>query len=112
MLESVRGQFFRHLGRSFRQCQKQDTIFPVIECRLQYKGPARYDDSLAIEVGVLNTSGVRLNFNYRVLKQDGLLVVEAATFHACARLNEKPKHLPKELLFLFEPYALPAGSSN
>ena len=49
-LEAARGEFVRSLGSTVLQWQERDVIFPVIEARLRYKSPARYDDLLAIEV--------------------------------------------------------------
>jgi acyl-CoA thioester hydrolase len=51
-LEAARGEFFRDLGTTFLVWQERDTIFPVIECNLRYKSPARYDDLLTIEIRV------------------------------------------------------------
>jgi acyl-CoA thioester hydrolase len=96
-LEAARGELFRQLGATFQQLQEQDTIFPVVECRLRYKAPARYDDVLAIEVWPAEVKGPRLNFGYRILKQDDVLVLEAETLHVCTGLNEKPKRVPEEL---------------
>jgi acyl-CoA thioester hydrolase len=76
-LEAARGEFFRHLGSTLSQWQDQDVIFPVIECHLRYKTPARYDDVLAIELRPTAAKGARLNFSYRVLRQDGPLLVDA-----------------------------------
>jgi acyl-CoA thioester hydrolase len=84
--------------------QERDTIFPVIECRLRYKLPARYDDLLTIEIRPTLMEGVRLNFAHRVTNQDGKLVLEAETFHACTSLNDKPKRVPKELTEKSTPY--------
>jgi acyl-CoA thioester hydrolase len=103
ILESARGQFFRHLGRGFLEWQQEGTIFPVIECRLRYKAPARYDDLLRIEVKVAQAAGVRLGFEYRVLREDGTLLVEGETLHVCTGLNERPKRLPEELRLRLAP---------
>ena len=46
LLEAARGEFFRGLGFPFLGLQEQDTVFPVIECQLRYKAPARYDERL------------------------------------------------------------------
>jgi acyl-CoA thioester hydrolase len=100
LLEVARGEFFRHLGAPFLQWQEQDTIFPVVECRLRYKSPARYDDVLSIEIRVTGAEGVRLNFDYRITNQTGVPVLEAETFHACTTAAGKPKRLPQELLAL------------
>jgi acyl-CoA thioester hydrolase len=96
-LEAARGELFRQLGTTFQQWQEQDTIFPVVECHLRYKAPARYDDVLAIDVWPDEVKGPRLNFGYRILKPDGKLVLEAETHHVCTGLNEKPKRVPEEL---------------
>jgi acyl-CoA thioester hydrolase len=97
LLEAARGGFFRHLDATFLQWQEKDTIFPVVECRLRYKSPARYDDVLTIEVWVTSAEKVRLNFAYRILNQIGVLILEAETFHVCTGLDEKPKRLPEDL---------------
>src|ERR1039458_6683548 len=97
LLEAARGEFIRSLGPTVLQWQEKDVIFPVIEARLRFKSPARYDDLLAIEVWPTLVERVRLNFGHRVTNQDGKLVLEAETFHACTGANEKPKRLPEEL---------------
>ncbi len=112
LLEAARGEFFRHLGKTFLEWQEEDTIFPVIECRLRYKSPARYDELLKIEIQVTAAEGVRLNFRHRIFHESGATVVEAETFHVCTNLQEKPKRLPKALLSQLQPYTLAAGTPN
>ena len=96
-LEAARGEFIRSLGSTVLQWQERDVIFPVIEARLRYKSPARYDDLLAIEVWPSAIERVRLNFGHRITNQDGKLLLEAETHHVCTGVNEKPKRLPEEL---------------
>jgi len=96
-LEAARGELIRTLGSTVLQWQERDVIFPVIEARLRYKLPARYDDLLTIEVWPTAIERVRLNFAHRIVNQDGKLILEAETFHVCAGVNEKPKRLPEEL---------------
>lgn len=107
-LEAARGEFFRQLGKSFQAWQDEGLIFPVIECRLQYRGPARYDDELEVEIRVLQADGVRLGFAYRVVRRDGTLLVEAETRHVCTSLEERPKRLPEELRASLEPHRVAA----
>ena len=97
LLEAARGEFMRASGWTVRQWQERDCIFPVIEARLRYKFPARYDDVLTIEVWPTLMERVRLNFGHRVLNQQGKLILEAETFHACTTRAEKPRRLPEEL---------------
>ena len=104
LLEAARGEFFRRIGLTFQHWQEQDTLFPVVECRLHYRSPARYDDVLTVEVRTLAAEKVRLNFAYHVLNQSQATVLDAETFHVCTGLNEKPKRLPEELLARLQPY--------
>ena len=101
LLEAARGGFFRQLGLPLLQLQEQDTVFPVVECRLRYKSPARYDDVLAIEVWPTMAEGARLNFGHCILKED-VVVLEAETFHVCTGVNEKPKRLPVDLIAMLQ----------
>ena len=98
LLEAARGEFMRSLGQPVLALQDADYIFPVIEARVRYKFPARYDDLLTIEVWMTLLQRVRLNFGHRILNQDGKLILEAETFHACTSREEKPKRLPEELI--------------
>jgi acyl-CoA thioester hydrolase len=107
-LEAARGEFIRSFDSTVLQWQERDVIFPVIEARLRYKSPARYDDLLTIEVWPTLIERVRLNFAHRILNQGGKLVLEAETLHACAGVNGKPKRLPEELAVKLKPYLNPA----
>jgi acyl-CoA thioester hydrolase len=104
LLEAARGEFLRSLGSTVLNWQKQDAIFPVIEARLSYKSPARYDDLLTVEVWLTAIEKVRVNFGHRITNQSGKLILEAETFHACTSLEEKPKRLPEELVEKLKPY--------
>jgi len=104
VLEAARGEFMRALGEPVLVLQEADYIFPVIEARLHYKYPARYDDLLTVEVWLTQIKGVRLNFFHRVQNQHGKLILEAETFHCCTSRDEKPKRLPENIIGKFEHY--------
>ena len=104
LLEAARGEFMRSIGQTVLNLQDADYIFPVIEARLRYKFPARYDDLLTIEVWTTLVQRVRLNFGHRILNQDGKVILEAETFHACTSREEKPKRLPENLVEKLRPY--------
>jgi acyl-CoA thioester hydrolase len=104
LLEAARGEFFRHLGTPFLKWQEQEIIFPVVECRLRYKAPARYDDILTIEVWPMAVERIRLDFASRIVNQSGALILEAETRHVCSGLDEKPRRLPEELAKVLQPW--------
>lgn len=97
LLEAARGEFLRKIGPTVLELQDNDCIFPVIEARVRYKAPARYDDLLTIEVAVTAAEKIRVNFAHRIHNQEGQLILEAETFHVCTSRDEKPKRLPEEL---------------
>ena len=98
ILEAARGEFFRELGVPLLEMQARDTIFPVVECHLRYKSPARYDDVLTVELWTALVQGARVNFGFRILREEKALILEGETFHVCTGLNEKPKRVPEEVV--------------
>jgi acyl-CoA thioester hydrolase len=104
MLEAARGEFFRHAGFPLLQLQESGTAFPVIDLNIAFKGPARYDDLLTIELWITELQGIRMTFGFRVLHPAGHRLAEGQTRHICASLDEKPKRIPKELIERFQPF--------
>ena len=110
LLEAARGAFFRELGLSFITLQERGIIFPVIECRLRYKTPARYDDVITIAVRPTAAEKIRLNIGYHITNVAGKTILEGETQHVCTNLSDKPMRLPEDLLNKLQPY-LPAADS-
>jgi acyl-CoA thioester hydrolase len=97
LLEEARGEFLRSLGLTFQQLHDAGTLFPVIEAQLRYKGAARYDDVLSIEITMQEVARVRLIFDHRIINQRGELLVTATTTHACTGTDDKLKRVPEDL---------------
>jgi acyl-CoA thioester hydrolase len=112
MLEGARGEFFRHLGCSFHDLLQAGAAFPVISLQIAYKGAARYDDLLGIELAVNELAGIRLTFGFRILNADGKVLAEGETRHVCAGTDEKPKRLPKELIEKLQSFIKPASHAS
>lgn len=112
LLEAARGEFMRSLGCPVLTAQEAGYIFPVIEARVRYKYPARYDDLLTIEVWTTRVEGVRLNFGHRILNQHGRLILEADTFHCCTSREEKPRRMPAALTPKLTAFLRPAETGN
>src|SRR5271154_616386 len=84
ILEEARGEFFRRAGWPLLAMQEGGTVFPVIGVEIAYKGPARYDDLLTVQLWLTALGGIRLNFGFRILRLDGSLLAEGETRHICA----------------------------
>jgi acyl-CoA thioester hydrolase len=104
MLEAARGEFFRQAGAPLLQLQESGTAFPVIDLSIAFKGPARYDDLLTIELWISEMRGIRLTFGFRIMHPAGHLLAEGQTRHVCASLDGKPKRIPRELIERFQPF--------
>jgi acyl-CoA thioester hydrolase len=111
LIEAARGEFFRSLGDSLREWQERGVIFPVVEARMRYLAPARYDDTLEIQVSVTKAGGVRLNFAYHIRNENGVSILTAETWHACTGLDDKPRRLPEQLSSALRPH-LPVAAAN
>lgn len=113
ILEAARGEFFRAAGAALPELEARGFIFPVIECRLRYHAPARYDDTLAVEVRLAELGRVRLTFTHRILNPSGALIAEAGTTHVCTGVDEKPKRLAPDVLEKLNPFlAEPRPADN
>jgi acyl-CoA thioester hydrolase len=82
--------------------EREGLLLPVIEAHVRYRAPARYDDLLRVETAVVELRRVSLRFEYRVVRvEDGELLAEGHTVHACVDPQHRPVRLPdgiRELL--------------
>jgi acyl-CoA thioester hydrolase len=107
MLEEARGELFRRAGCPLLALQEGGTAFPVIAVEIAFKGPARYDDLLTIQVWITELRGIRVNFGFRILHDKGTTLAVGETRHICAGLDEKPKRLPDGLGQRLAPFSRP-----
>ncbi|KXG74929.1 acyl-CoA thioesterase [Thermotalea metallivorans] len=94
--EVGRSEFFRSLGYTYAQMEREGVILPVIESGCTYKVPAKYDDEVVIRTRIKNLKGVRLEFAYEVIrKEDGELLALGKTVHAFVDKSLKPVNFKK-----------------
>lgn len=97
-LEHGRIEFFRDRGLEYRALELDDSLgLPVVECRMKYKAPARFDDEIMVETRVGRMSRATLRFDTLVLKGDQRLL-EAEITLACVKLPEgRLRSLPESV---------------
>jgi len=94
--EVGRSDFFRSLGYTYAQLEKEGIIMPVISSYCEYKIPAKYDEELLIRTKIQNLKGVRLEFNYQIIrKEDEVLLAQGNTIHAFVEKSMKPVNFKK-----------------
>jgi acyl-CoA thioester hydrolase len=80
--EIGRAEMLRSLGWSYRSVEEAGIQLPVIEARCRYLKPARYDDEVRIETGVLELKRASVRFGYRILRDaDGEALAHGETEH-------------------------------
>jgi acyl-CoA thioester hydrolase len=101
-MERGRTEFLREHGLSVREMHDMGIIFPVVAVEVNYRSPARLDDLLEVETGIIamrNSSFVAEQKIFR--KEDGKLLVEAKVTLACVGEGMRARRLPQELRELF-----------
>ena len=89
-------------GWTYRAMEDEGLSLPVIEAQCAYKLSAAYDDELEIRTTGRRVSGVRLAFDYEIVRRaDAAVVATGHTVHATLDQSGRPVRLParvKELL--------------
>lgn len=95
--EEGRTGLMRDLGRPYSVLERQGTLLPVVEAGLRYLAPALYEEEVEVESRVSDVTGVRVRFDYRVLRLDGTPVAEGHTVLASCGADGRPKRMPADL---------------
>jgi acyl-CoA thioester hydrolase len=100
--EVGRTELLRSLGWSYREMEHEGIGLPVIEASCLYHRPARYDDELEIRTKGTLLSGVRMQFDYEIVRNPGgELIVSGRTLHAAVNGDGRPARLPARVRGLF-----------
>jgi acyl-CoA thioester hydrolase len=90
--EIGRTELIRASGLSYRELEEMGYFLPVIEASARYHAPAKYDDLLTIRTRVVEFKGLRLRFDYEIIK-DGTALAAGTTLHAFMDNRGRPKKL-------------------
>jgi acyl-CoA thioester hydrolase len=100
--EVARTDLLRNAGWTYREMEEAGFALPVIEAHCAYQQPARYDDELDVETMGSQLSGVRVRFDYRVVRAaDAVLLATGHTVHASLDPAGRPRRLPAQALAIF-----------
>ena len=100
--EVGRTEWLRQAGLTYREVEESGIILPVIEARCEYRQPARYDDEIEIRTRGVLLSGVRVQFDYEVVRRGtGAVAAVGRTVHASVDATGRPARLPARVRELF-----------
>lgn len=93
--ETGRTEFLRSLGSSYREVEDSGLLLVVTDASLRYRRPARYDEVLCVRTRLASVGGIRLVFEYEVLRAgDGVLLASGHTTLASTDREGRPVRLP------------------
>jgi len=94
--EVGRTEFLRSMGMDYKSLEDKDVMLPVIDVGCKYIIAAKYDDEIIIKTKLVNLKGVKLEFNYELIrKSDNKILAEGYTRHAFVNKELKPVNFRK-----------------
>ncbi|HLB25994.1 MAG TPA: thioesterase family protein [Nitrospirota bacterium] len=94
--EIGRTELIRASGLAYRELEDMGYCLPVIEASCRYHKPALYDDLLVIRTRASEFKGIRLGFDYEILRE-GITLAEGKTLHAFMDAQGRPRKLDRLL---------------
>jgi acyl-CoA thioester hydrolase len=96
--EAARAEWLRAQGRTNKDIEQTGVFLPVTEAHVKYRGPARYEDLLHVEVTPDEVRSASLKFRYTVRRDgDPQVLCDGWTTHACINREGRPRRFPEEL---------------
>jgi acyl-CoA thioester hydrolase len=100
--EVGRTEWLRHSGLTYRELEEVGFVLPVIEAHCEYLQPVRYDDEVEIRTRGTLISGVRVRFDYEIVRRaHGIVAAVGRTVHASVNPAGRPRRLPVQVRQLF-----------
>jgi acyl-CoA thioester hydrolase len=96
-LEEARIEWLRSIGESYRDLEAKGVLMPVVECRLRYRRPLRFDDQVDLETSIASSGPSRVTFT-TVLTHQGQPCAEGQVTVATVNRDGRPMRLPAGLL--------------
>ncbi len=96
-LEEARSEYLEERGLTVKALLERGVGFAVRRQEMEYKSPAFFGDTLAIETRVKEFTPYRIVFSYTLHNQDGRLIGRAETDLVCVGRDLKLIELPEEI---------------
>ncbi len=96
--EAGRTEILREKGVTYSELEKQGLFAPVVEIKVNYKKPPKYDDLVVLETSVEKVGNSSVKFNYKVFdKKTDELLAEAYTVNVFINKEMESVRIPDDV---------------
>jgi acyl-CoA thioester hydrolase len=97
--EVARVEYLREFAGGYQALRDSGIEALVLESHCRYLVPARFDDVLHVHARCRDARGARFRYEYAVVRDDGTLVADGYTAHACVDSRTlRPTRIPDWLV--------------
>ena len=97
--EVGRVEYLREYAGGYQSLRDRGVEALMLESFCRYLVPARFDDALDVHASCLDVRGARFRFEYEIVREDGELMAEGWTAHACVEAETfRPTRVPDWLV--------------
>lgn len=94
LFERARNELMRACGYTYRECEAEGWMLPVIHAEVDYKSPAKYDDLLEVTAYVSGHRGVRLEIACEVRRKGAERILVSGFTRHCFVSTETFRPIP------------------
>lgn len=111
--EVARVEYLRAFAGGYQALREHGVEALVLEARCRYVVPARFDDVLHVHTRCVDIRGARFRYEYAIVREDGTLLAEGHTGHACVDASSlAPTRVPAWLRDAIASVESSSGSSS
>ena len=97
--EVARVEYLREYAGGYQALRDRGIEALVLETHCRYVVPARFDDVLHVHARCLDARGARFRYEYAIVRDDGTLMADGYTQHACVdAATLRPTRIPSWLV--------------
>lgn len=114
--EVARVEYLREYAGGYQSLRDHGVEALVLESHCRYVVPAVFDDVLHVHTRCVDLRGARFRYEYAIVRDDGTLMADGYTAHACVdALTLKPTRVPdwlRDAIGLVESSSSKAASAS
>ena len=93
--EVARVEYLREFAGGYQALRDRGIEALVLESHCRYVVPAVFDDALTIHARCGDVRGARFRYEYKIVREDGTLMADGYTAHACVdAATLRPTRIP------------------